>query len=333
MPQDSLLYAVTRAKVLEGRLIGQERLQRLADAPTAADALKVLADYGYGDADPNADPADYEKYIDIELEQAAAFMHEVTTDERMTDLLLLRGDYQNAKAWLKMKATGASEPRALTPVCRYGARALEGIVSGAPLETAGLPAHLTGAIARTQAEQEKNRDPRGIDVSLDKAYLAYMLGSAQESGDEGLREYCAGLIDLYNVAVLVRARLMEAEADVLKAALAPGGVFSPEALTEAAQLPDEGLIARFSNSIYGGLGAAIDMAITRRQIWRIEKYRDNWLMQEIKRGRNELFTILPLLGYMAAKEAEARAVRLVMAAKVNGIDAEAMRERLRDLYE
>ena len=45
-----------------------------------------------------------------------------------------------------------------------------------------------------------------------------------------------------------------------------------------------------------------------------------------------LVTIVQILGYLIAKEAEWTAVRIVMAGRLAGLSADAIRERLRDAY-
>ena len=45
-----------------------------------------------------------------------------------------------------------------------------------------------------------------------------------------------------------------------------------------------------------------------------------------------LVTIVQILGYLIAKEAEWTAVRIVMAGRLAGLSADAIRERLRDTY-
>ena len=42
MPQSSLVYAVARTRVLEGKLLTQDRLRRMLDAQSAQDALRAL---------------------------------------------------------------------------------------------------------------------------------------------------------------------------------------------------------------------------------------------------------------------------------------------------
>jgi vacuolar-type H+-ATPase subunit C/Vma6 len=47
MPQPSYTYGVARVRVLETKLLGRDRIERMADAPSAEDVLKILAETSY----------------------------------------------------------------------------------------------------------------------------------------------------------------------------------------------------------------------------------------------------------------------------------------------
>ena len=74
MPQSSLVYAVARTRVLEGKLLTQDRLRRMLDAQSAQDALRALQEMGYG----GAQEGDIKQMIDQELSQAYRYVREVT---------------------------------------------------------------------------------------------------------------------------------------------------------------------------------------------------------------------------------------------------------------
>ena len=52
----------------------------------------------------------------------------------------------------------------------------------------------------------------------------------------------------------------------------------------------------------------------------------------IEEHRYEPLSMLPLVGYMIAREREAAAVRMIMTALINRFPVDKLRERLRDMY-
>jgi V/A-type H+-transporting ATPase subunit C len=64
----------------------------------------------------------------------------------------------------------------------------------------------------------------------------------------------------------------------------------------------------------------------------LEKARDDYMLSLLEKQRNDMFGIGPLMGYYIAKQREAAAVRMVMTAKLGGISAETVTERIKELY-
>ena len=55
-------------------------------------------------------------------------------------------------------------------------------------------------------------------------------------------------------------------------------------------------------------------------------------MERLKLEKNEHFSIGPVIAYLLAKETEITAVRLILSAKLNDLDSDIIKERLRELY-
>lgn len=95
-----------RIKSLEDRLIDTARLERMLQAPNAVESLRVLTEAGYGAPATAQAPQDYERLIENELAETGKLIHEITPDEAVTDLFMMRYDYANAKALLQDAAIG-----------------------------------------------------------------------------------------------------------------------------------------------------------------------------------------------------------------------------------
>lgn len=323
MPQGSLEYAVARVKVREGRLLSAERLERMVDAPSADDALRLLGETGYG----AQGDGDYEKMAEWELEQAAEFIEAITPDEEMTDLFLMHGDFQNLKAAFKMRALDLKESPALTRVCKVPPEDVMEMVLQRNFYS--LPECMRAVAERCETMLAGGMDPRRLDMALDAAYLRW---AVQSSGKRGgfVADYFAQMVDFYNAAIVLRAPGMGEGLDFVRENLLEGGLL------------DKGLlVALFNresdaqNRLSGrdkNFAQKFDAAQQSGELWEFEKYRDDTLLELAKRGKADLSSVQPLIGYLMAKETEARAVRMVMTAKINRIPREVLRERLRGLY-
>ena len=85
---------------------------------------------------------------------------------------------------------------------------------------------------------------------------------------------------------------------------------------------------RYDRVAVEGIASFIDTGSTTV----LEKISDDLLLNMAKRGKYAAFGVLPIIGYLKAKENEAKVIRMIMVGKINKIPAEILRERLRDLY-
>jgi len=64
----------------------------------------------------------------------------------------------------------------------------------------------------------------------------------------------------------------------------------------------------------------------------VEKRLDDHLLSLIRPGRYDVLGMLPIVGFLLAREREAAAVRLIAAAKAVGAPEEQLASRLRETY-
>ena len=75
-----------------------------------------------------------------------------------------------------------------------------------------------------------------------------------------------------------------------------------------------------------------EAAVKGGSLTAFEKACDNAVLKTAAGARQVPFGVEVALGYLIAKEAEWTAVRIVMAGRLAGLSADAIRERLRDAY-
>lgn len=328
MPQPSYPYAAGRVRALEGRLLTAERLNRMLDAGSAEDAFRLLRDTGYGLSAGTEDPRRYEELITAELMYTERLVDEISPDTRLTDVFLMRSDYHNAKAFLKMRQTSGDEQAALTPLGKVDNRELEEAVF--KQEYTGLPEHLARAISAADAVVRLRPDPRTVDTVMDRAWYEWALSSVRSS--RFLTGYFTAFADFHNLSSLIRARATGMTPAFFRETLLPGGTIQQAALSDAYAASGDLPLHRLDTRAYGPRCAqALQVALAGRA-WEFEKFRDNYLTRYVRSRRWEHFSIEPVVAFLLAKEAEARAIRLIMAGKLNGVPGDVLGERLRELY-
>ncbi|HBF8938183.1 TPA: V-type ATPase subunit, partial [Clostridioides difficile] len=63
-----------------------------------------------------------------------------------------------------------------------------------------------------------------------------------------------------------------------------------------------------------------------------EKLCDDYLMEYVRGAKFKPLTLEPLIAYLYAKESEIKTIRIILTSKLNNIDADTIKERLRDAY-
>ena len=110
-----------------------------------------------------------------------------------------------------------------------------------------------------------------------------------------------------------------------------GGTVSVEKLAAAGDTAD--MRALYSGKRYWPrLRRALEESEQSGNLTQIEKLEDDYLKELIELHRYEPVSMLPLVGYLIAREREAAAVRMIMTALVNRFPMDRLRERLRDMY-
>ena len=312
-----------RVRAMENRLLTRERLERMLEARDHSEALKVLAECGYGELNAS-DPAGLERALSAARDGLFRDLAHAVPDGRMVELFQLKYDYHNAKVLLKAKVTGQAANRLLVSGGRYTPEQLTQSMSSC------------GDYFRRAVEQagdclEQTGDPQLADLLLDKACFGEMGLLAGECDSAFLQGYVRMVVDAANLRSWVRCARLEKDARFLSQVLMEGGNVSVSTLMQARAQDISGLFRP------GPLTAAAELAADLARpnagaLTAFERECDNALMAYQEKARRAPFGEEVVAGYLFAREAELTAIRTVMAGRMAGLDAEIIRQRLRESY-
>ena len=305
----------------EARLLTRPLCERMLEAPTAEESAKALIECGY----PPLERCTLEAVEAMLARERAELYREagaLAPDKRLVEFFELKYDYHNAKLAVKARLTDEDVSRLAIGCGRYDASAL---LRG---ERGMLSSRMGRAMARAEKEAEGG-DVRAAELTLDRACFEAMSALAGETGNDFLIGYAALQIDAVNLRTLVRTQRMGASAELLSAALLPGGHLPAERLRSArgARLAD---LTR--GSALAGAGELAAAALNGGSLTAFERACDDALMQYLQRARRTPFGPEVVVGYLSAKEAEFTAVRTILSGKLAGLAAEDIRARLRLSY-
>ena len=321
------LFISTYLHSRERDLLTAARMERMIEAPTAEEAAKVLAEIGYGEFNPSSE-RELSAVLASEQEKLFEDLYRFVPDKAVVDVFKVKYDYHNLKTLLKARAMGIDGGRLLLDAGRVSAQEMNRAVTEG--DYGALPELLRTAAEEAGEVLASTGDPQLSDFVLDRAYYAEMLSAARATGSGFLVEYVQGTIDAANLRSAVRTLRMKKGADLLKKVLVEGGAIRPESVQAAA-------LAGSLEELYRPtpLRAAAELGTAAAQggsLTAFEKACDDAVTAVAARAKSVPFGVEAVISYVAAKEIEFTAVRVIMSSRLAGIEGDTIRERLREAY-
>lgn len=325
-------YAVGRVRALETRLLDKGKLERMVEAASGEEALKVLSETDYANlVAEQASIYDFENILQKEIVNVFSLMRKISPQPSLTDLLSLKYDVHNLKVLLKAKYLGEDSGNLLFPVGTIPPDKLQNMITEENIRD--LPVVLRATVEQIMDEFIVSRDPQIIDLYLDQHLYNHLITVAREKRATVLEGLFVREVDLANIKTFLRIKRMGRSKEFFKKAFLPQGTLTMDFFISLLEEPLDFLVDRLSMSDYE---AVVSEGVREWQekgtITRLEKLSDDFLTEYLQQGKMMPFGLAPLIGYIHAKEIEIKNIRMILVGKINGLPIEAIRERLRNVY-
>ena len=332
MDRMDFTHAVARIRVIEKRLLDKIKIERMLEANTPSEVLKVLQETQYGELITNSNNYhDFENILKEELRALYYNMYKITPDKSILDILTLKYDYHNIKVLLKGKMQEKDFSNLLISIGTVSIDTLKNSIISDELRD--LPDMMRTAIENVKEDFSDNKNPQNIDISLDKYMFADMLKRAEISKEDFLINYIKNLIDISNIKAMLRVKKQNNDSRFLQFVIINGGNIPQNSLLKGLNNSFEDFINEISRFDYSKpLINSLDTYNKTGNISIIEVLYDNYLINSLKKAKFVNFGAEPLIAYIIAKEMEIKIVRIIMIGKINNVPVNVIKERLRELY-
>ncbi|BBM59231.1 vacuolar ATP synthase subunit C [Leptotrichia hongkongensis] len=323
--------SVVTIRILEKRLLTRNRLERMIEAQTPEEVLKLLGETEYSQdmADIHGSQ-DYEIILKRETERVFSIVRNMIKNTGIVDILSLKYDYHNLKVLLKSKITGKDFSSLLMQAGMIDASKFKAKFES---QSNDLPQEIMEAIAEVQKDFEENHNPQRIDIIVDKHYFRNLSRLAKEIDVKVITDYVEGLIDFQNMITLFRVQKQKRDARFLETVIFEGGTISKNKIVASINDNTDTILNKFKKEKLGTyLVKGLEAFSETKRLSELEKISDNYLMELNKESKYVVFGPEPLFTYLVAKEREINAVRMIMVSKINNISSDKIRERLRETY-
>ncbi|MFR7760333.1 MAG: V-type ATP synthase subunit C [Peptoniphilus grossensis] len=329
MDRSKFIQSSTRLRVMEKELLKSENFIRASETETLEDALRSLSDTVYNKyINKISSPTEYEYILKEELTRFYDELFDISPSKIPIRLITLKYFYHNLKVIIK-EDIGKKDLKDLYmdigdfDLKEYRDALVKGSKKNKYFEL----------IQRVEEIYEEKKDPQLIDIYLDNAYFTELLELAEESQVDLFIEYAKNLIDFTNIRTLLRAKKQEKDVEFLRQIIIEGGNVRKETyldLLNRELSSDTDVFKKLE--IYKYIKEALDSFKERGNLSDFEREMDNYFIDLIKDVKYITYGPEVIFANVLAKEMEIKNLRIILVSKLNGLDSEFIREKLRDTY-
>ena len=329
MDRSKFIQSSTRLRVMEKELLKSENFIRASETDTLEDALRSLSDTVYNKyINKISSPTEYEYILKEELTRFYDELFDISPSKIPIRLITLKYFYHNLKVIIK-EDIGKKDLKDLYmdigdfDLKEYRDALVKGSKKNKYFEL----------IQRVEEIYEEKKDPQLIDIYLDNAYFTELLELAEESQVDLFIEYAKNLIDFTNIRTLLRAKKQEKDVEFLRQIIIEGGNVRKETyldLLNRELSSDTDVFKKLE--IYKYIKEALDSFKERGNLSDFEREMDNYFIDLIKDVKYITYGPEVIFANVLAKEMEIKNLRIILVSKLNGLDSEFIREKLRDTY-
>ncbi len=324
-------FATGRVRVLETRLIGRARINRLIEADNLEEAHHILAETDYGTDIRIADTlTETERVLEKKERDLQIMLKESNVPSEMIRFFQSRVDMMNLRIILK-SGYGQQIPVDPSPYGEVRTDELQFLVKEGTFS--GLPVYLEAAADDAVAEYAKEPKPEVIDTTIDRHYFKGLLDLSARLRSPWITEYSRLLIDLANGRISIRSRQKKISTDDLIESLLDGGMVD-KSIWKALFSASKNLFALLKEIPTPLLKARlIDWVQRDAPVDSYDLLSGNILIKYLDSAWS--FNVGPetVFAYVATKEHEIKIVRLILAGHIGGLAPERLRERVGAIYE
>jgi ATP synthase, subunit C len=327
MDRENFIQSSVRIRHAEKKLLTKQQLQRLADAKNLEDAIKLLNETSYSSELSKLDrPENYEQVLSEVLNKTYKEAMEISPEKSLVEILSCKYDYHNLKVLVKENIL---KEKFDSMYCMLDGNEIEAFRELALKNDEGLSKDFKECLDFF----ETTKDPQDIDIFLDKKYFEKVLSLAEGFKLEMITEYFKAMIDFINLRTFIRCRKQNQVKETLEKVLIKGGDVETDKILEMFYEDIEILPIKLKAYKIGRvLSKIVEEYKNTNSLNSFEKSMDDYLVEIVRKAKSIHYGAEVIFSFLFAKELEIKNLRLILVGKVNGLSADFIKERLREVY-
>ena len=324
MKETEFVYASAYTRTLENKMLKKQDIEKLLSSSSLEEALRVLADKGYGNIKTGQIP-DAETLLKEELAYIWREVKDACPKDAPIHILFYQNDFHNLKTILKsVFGRTAYESLMLEPYT-VSPDVIHRAVTAGNIES--LPDIFKSAASEAYYILARDNDGQLAEILLDKALFTLMRETAEKSKNTFLINWVDLNIAIMDMKTALRCAYSGKVTDFIRDSMLDCRLINANELASASA---QGVSAVLKYFAQAGFEEAAKAA--RESIGAFEKWCDNELIRYLQPARYKTFGFEPIFGFLVGKQFELQSVRIILSGIRSGVPAGVLRERLRDLY-
>ena len=323
MPVRSYGFAIGNLRAKETALLTRADMMQLSSAPDTDALYGLLKDKGIG-----SDAADIPGLLTQETEKLWKYITDNAPDMDAFSPFLLENDYHNYKAILKSVIRGTNYDGLLILPAVTDVKVLERAVKEKRFDL--LSDEMKKPAAEAYDVLLATGDSQLADCMIDAGCMSAQMAAAKASKNRIVMDSITVTVFYGNMKAALRAVKAGKSAAFLDTVLTETGVISKRAMIKAALDGEEALLALMQKATQVGGAAAAEAY--QKSAAMFEHFADDRLMKTAKKCKYITSGPEPLIGYMLARKAEIKNLRILYSGVATGMPSESIMERLREVY-
>ncbi|MGY3724387.1 V/A-type H+-transporting ATPase subunit C [Granulicatella balaenopterae] len=323
----------TTVRILEDQLLTKDDFETLLKSSSLKEALEYLQKTSYEIDVPDAlENKNFEPFLLKGLMQSYDVLTPIMPEERIIEVFSTSYVYHNLKVLLKQKFTGINMEHLLVPIGEYPIETLKQVVETS--DSDAVPEIMKEGVRGALEHYENFHRLESADIFMDTYYFRHLRAIEQDLRDSVITDIVNCMIDLENIATLIRASKQDQSRGFMQTVLSSAGTVSKTRLIDTVHEQGwDSLVELFEHVGYTEQLAEIVSVDTKDiKVIQLELLKEEWIYELLKDATFEAFGPFPGLAYLHAKEMEVKNLRLLLVGKDNGFSEEQIRERMRPIY-
>ncbi len=317
MNETEYTYAVARIRANELKLLSADDISQMINAPDKDSAERILIDKGWEISESDSDPCEKE------MNRAWKLIKESVPSAELLEALVIGNDFSNLKAAIKCVFSSVAPQAYYVIPCVTDTDIITKAIKEADFGI--LPEHLQKCAREAYSAVSKHQSGQLSESIIDRASLEAKLAYAKKSESSLLEKIAEMNAVAANIKTALRCVSMGKTKEFALGSMCSCALDNEKMLENAEN--GEKMAEYLGTTEFDFLAESIKESFTA-----FEKFCDNRISSLIRETKYDIYGVDPVVAYYYAKTAEAKNARIILSAKASGVPADAISERVRDMY-